>query len=89
MKSLGIGVSMMIVRYRATSRAYADTKDYITSRIASVYQHARVMEYRKSQDNPAVKKLYDTFLNRPMGLTSERLLHTKYVDRSGALKKVG
>jgi ferredoxin hydrogenase small subunit len=88
LKSVSVGISVMIVGYRATANVYAEAKDYISSRIDSVYGHDRIMKYRKSQDNPMVKKLYADFLEHPMSEKSEKLLHSTYVDRSAGLKRI-
>jgi ferredoxin hydrogenase small subunit len=87
LKSLSIGISMMIVGYRAAAESYSEVKDYLTARIQAVYRRDKEMTYRKSQDNPAVKKLYKNYLKHPMSHESEKLLHATYVDRSGSLKK--
>ena len=39
------------------------------------------MPVRKSHQNPAVLKLYKTFLSAPCSEKAHRLLHTKYVER--------
>ena len=42
---------------------------------------AEKLEYRKSQDNPLVKKIYDEFLGEPNSHKAHELLHTTYVKR--------
>lgn len=79
-------VTMMILGIRGTSKAYAQAKDYLTSRIQSVYKHDEVMKYRKSQDNPGVKRLYSECLEHPMCPKSEKYLHAVYKDRSAGVK---
>jgi len=76
--------AMLVVGYRNAADAVADTVDFLTARIETVFDRDRTMAFRKSQDNPAVIRLYDEFLGEPMSETSERLLHTTYIDRSGA-----
>jgi len=88
LKTSGIAVSMLILGYRGAEKVYAETKDYIATRINAVYSHDKVMKYRKSQDNPFVKKLYGNFLPRPLCPKSENLLHAQYVDRSKGLAKI-
>jgi ferredoxin hydrogenase small subunit len=85
LKLLAAVVTMTILGMRTTSNAYAEAKDYLTSRIQAAYTHDRVMKYRKSQDNPSVKKLYAEFLSEPMSPKSEHLLHAVYVDRSAGV----
>ena len=88
LKSSMAATSMVIIGTRMTSTAYAEVKDYITSRIESVYNHDSKMRFRKSQDNPMVKKLYAEDLEHPMSEKSEHLLHAVYVDRSNGIDKI-
>ena len=48
----------------------------------SIYEKDSKLPIRKSHENPAIKKLYEEFLKEPGGEKSEKLLHTKYLDRS-------
>lgn len=41
----------------------------------------KVQKYRQSHENPSVTKLYETFLLKPLGEKSHKLLHTHYVKR--------
>lgn len=50
-------------------------------RISEVYNTDRQMCIRKSHLNPAVIKLYEEFLDKPLGSMSHKLLHTKYRKR--------
>ncbi len=43
---------------------------------------AEVQALRQSHENPAVKKLYETYLKEPLGYLSHELLHTEYTKRS-------
>ncbi|MDI6907102.1 MAG: NADH-dependent [FeFe] hydrogenase, group A6 [Thermoanaerobacterales bacterium] len=52
------------------------------NRIAGLYRVDAAMEYRKSHENPALKKLYEEFLEKPLGHRSHELLHTHYTARS-------
>ena len=87
LRFLGVSASMMILGIRFTVKAYAQTQDYITLRIQSVYKHDEKMKYRKSQDNPSLKRLYTEWLSQPMCPDSEKYLHAVYVDRSQGIKK--
>lgn len=77
--------------------AHAAEEDFVGSRQKSVYNaDAKIYKFRKSQDNPMIKKLYnakDGFLHDgPCGHMSHHLLHTHYIDRSrqiAALKGKG
>ena len=42
---------------------------------------AGVQEFRQSHENPAIKLLYETYLGKPLGERSHKLLHTHYVER--------
>lgn len=48
----------------------------------AVYDTDRALPVRKSHENPAIKYLYDNFLDRPNGEKAHELLHTSYMDRS-------
>lgn len=87
LRFMGMAAAMMILGIRFTLNAYAQAGDYLTMRIESVYKHDRVMKYRKSQDNPSVKRLYTEWLSQPMCPDSEKYLHAVYVDRSPGIKK--
>jgi len=46
---------------------------------------AGVQQKRQSHENESVKKLYETFLEKPLGHKSHKLLHTKYTKRGSGL----
>ncbi len=50
-------------------------------RAKSIYDEDHRMEYRKSHDNPVIKKIYEEFLHEPNGHKSHVLLHTHYTKR--------
>ena len=41
-------------------------------------------KYRKSHENPQVKKLYEEYLEEPNSHIAHRLLHTRYIERDRA-----
>ncbi len=88
LRVMAAGVTMLFLGIRGASHAYAQAKDYLTSRIQSVYAQDKVMKYRKSQDNPMVKKLYSSCLTHPMCPKSEKYLHAVYTDRSAGVKNL-
>lgn len=47
-------------------------------RVDAIYECDQCSTLRKSHDNPAVKELYDTWLGKPLGEKSHKLLHTHY-----------
>jgi ferredoxin hydrogenase len=55
-----------------------DFDDAYQARAAATYAHDLELPIRKSHENASVKKLYDTFLKKPLGEESHRLLHTTY-----------
>ncbi len=55
--------------------------DIRTKRCNAMYCEDERMELRKSHENPAVKELYETFLEKPLGHKSHELLHTHYTPR--------
>lgn len=42
---------------------------------------AKLLEYRKSHENPIIKKVYDEFLGEPNSHKAHELLHTHYIPR--------
>jgi NADH-quinone oxidoreductase subunit G/NADP-reducing hydrogenase subunit HndD len=50
-------------------------------RIDATYIEDERMVLRKSHENPAVKALYEEFLEKPLGHKSHELLHTHYTQR--------
>ncbi|MCX5817310.1 MAG: NADH-dependent [FeFe] hydrogenase, group A6 [Proteobacteria bacterium] len=53
-----------------------------TLRAQALYNEDKSLKYRKSHENPSIKKIYDEFLIEPLGEKSHHLLHTKYTPRS-------
>jgi NADH-quinone oxidoreductase subunit G/NADP-reducing hydrogenase subunit HndD len=51
-------------------------------RAEALYQEDRNLKYRKSHENPSIKRIYEEFLGTPLGEQSHHLLHTKYIARS-------
>lgn len=41
---------------------------------------------RQSHKNPAIKKIYETYLGEPCGELSHKLLHTEYCNRQDLLQ---
>ncbi len=50
-------------------------------RICSTYEVDKSMPLRKSHESPAVKAIYEEYLEKPNSHKSHHLLHTHYVDR--------
>ena len=46
-----------------------------------LYDADKNLPYRKSHDNPIVKKVYEEFLGEPNSHVAHELLHTFYVKR--------
>ncbi|MCE5198209.1 MAG: NADH-dependent [FeFe] hydrogenase, group A6 [Armatimonadota bacterium] len=51
------------------------------ARIKAIYDEDEAMTLRKSHTNPAVQKLYEEFLGKPLSHKSHELLHTDYTPR--------
>ncbi|PKO96641.1 MAG: ferredoxin [Bacteroidetes bacterium HGW-Bacteroidetes-7] len=62
-------------------QAIPTTWEIRQKRADSIYKEDRLMPLRKSHENPAIKAIYDEFLNEPLGHLSHELLHTHYEDR--------
>lgn len=56
-------------------------KDYKELRAKAIYAEDKGMTLRKSHENPAVKTLYEEYLEKPLGEKSHHLLHTHYTKR--------
>lgn len=57
------------------------------SRIDGCYTRDKALKYRKSHENPEVKKLYQDFLGEPLGHRSHQLLHTSYTPRQSLVAR--
>lgn len=58
-----------------------DKTEASACRSSNTYAHDAKVKYRKSHDNPEIKKVYENFLGEPLGHKSHNLLHTKYSGR--------
>jgi len=56
-------------------------------RIDAIYTVDERMTIRKSHENPALLKLYEEFLEKPLGHKSHELLHTSYTPRGRYLPR--
>ena len=56
----------------------ASKVDYKKLRAQALYKADKKAKYRKSHENPQVKKLYEEFLEKPNGKKTHKLLHTSY-----------
>lgn len=52
--------------------------DIIKKRMAAIYEIDKNMPIRKSHENPAITEIYETYLGKPLGELSHKLLHTHY-----------
>ena len=50
-------------------------------RIEGIYKGDSSMEFRKSHENPFIKKLYDEYLGEPLGEKSHKYLHTNFKEQ--------
>ncbi|HBA84360.1 MAG TPA: ferredoxin [Verrucomicrobia bacterium] len=57
------------------------TNDVRKARMAAIYREDEGKQFRKSHDNPAIRKIYEDFLVKPLGEKSHHLLHTHYHER--------
>ena len=58
-------------------------------RAEGLYKEDRELQFRRSNDNPDVKKLYEEFLKEPGSHKAHELLHTAYQDKfKGSYKDV-
>ncbi len=90
-KVCGLTAAYTVFAGNMARQAFAASMEFVGLRQKQVYHaDAKLYKYRKSQDNPMIKKLYDKhhgFLHEgPCGHMSHRLLHTDYTDRSAQIK---
>jgi len=60
---------------------FGGTDELRLKRIEAIYKADGDLPIRKSHENPAIKQLYDEFLEEPLGEKSHHLLHTHYKNR--------
>lgn len=72
-----------------TIRAKNNYLDKLDARTASIYEIDEKRPIRQSHNNPDVIRLYEEFLEKPLSLRAEDLLHTQYKDRKQAEKNPG
>ncbi len=58
-----------------------NTRDVRAIRAAALYSEDASMSLRKSHENPVVKEIYDTYLEKPGSHKAHEILHTGYVKR--------
>jgi NADP-reducing hydrogenase subunit HndD len=56
-------------------------EDFRKLRAQAIYNEDKARTLRKSHQNPAVQNLYETYLGKPLGEKSHKLLHTHYAPR--------
>ncbi len=62
------------------------TPEIREARARALYSEDETLTYRKSHDNPVVKKIYEEFLTEgPCSKLSHKLLHTTYLDRGNKI----
>lgn len=60
---------------------YGATNELRLRRMEGIYMVDSKLPIRKSHENPAIQKLYEEYLGKPLGEKSHYLLHTHYSDR--------
>ena len=88
MKLSAVTAAVCLSGLNFAKSAYSKAADYVTQRLTWVYRRDADMEYRKSQDNPMITKIYKDFLEYPLSHKSEHLLHTDYVPRGARIKEL-
>ena len=56
--------------------------EVLKARARAIYREDEGKPIRKSHENPDIKQLYKVYLGEPLGELSEKLLHTRYFDKS-------
>ncbi len=62
----------------ASVRNFVDVR---AVRAKSLYQEDENLPIRKSHENPVIKEIYDTYLEKPGSHKAHEILHTTYVER--------
>lgn len=57
-------------------------EETLSLRGKALYQQDSKRQYRRSYENPIVKTIYKKYLGKPLSKRAEKLLHTKYFERS-------
>ncbi len=57
------------------------TNDVRQKRLQAIYKEDEGKKYRKSHENPFIKKIYEEYLEHPLGHKSHQYLHTHYTKR--------
>ncbi len=57
---------------------YGTTDEVRQERIAGLYNDDKNSKFRKSHDNPSIKKIYKDYLGEPLSHKAHNLLHTTY-----------
>ena len=68
-------------------KAIAKLNEIRDERIKSLYKDEEKLNIRSCFENPDVKKVYSEYLGKTLSEKSEKLLHTKYYDKSNLLNK--
>ena len=58
-----------------------DREEAYAARRAATFAHDKALPIRKSHENPAIKKIYDEFLEEPNSHIAHHLLHTTYFNK--------
>jgi len=61
---------------------YGTVNKIRSKRIDATYNVDKDMPIRKSHENPAIKSIYENYLEKPLGHKSHHLLHTTYTSRN-------
>lgn len=56
-------------------------------RMQKIYEQDEKVTIKAAYQNPEIVALYETFYGKPLSELAEKMLHTKYMDRSNDLKK--
>ena len=87
-KVFSITAGFVVTGIHFTGKVFAEAAGLVAARNRSTYEQDARMQYRKSQDNPAVKQIYKEFLHTPNSHEAHHLLHTEYVNRSERITRV-
>ena len=60
---------------------FGTDQNKVKARMKALYDIDRDSDMQTSHSNPDIKRIYDEYLEKPLGEKSHHLLHTKYIAR--------
>ncbi|MCX7634335.1 MAG: iron hydrogenase small subunit [Syntrophales bacterium] len=81
----GIVVALLALPTIWITSLVSKKNEYILARTKGLYTDDKTRNIRVSHENKAVSQYYKEFGEKPLGVLSEKLLHTHYFDRTKSI----